>query len=157
MAFDAQQIYPIDFNKSAAVGVDIPFTGKNGSRNNAISGSLVFNLGKDTVQTPFRSNFTTKAAIKNNLINYFLTNPGERPLNPIFGGGLRAFIFEQITTGNLDFLKERIIKDLERYFSNIAIGSLKIQEQTDLNIITVVLTYNVINTNISDTLEIDFT
>ena len=156
MAFDAQQIYPIDFNKSAAVGVDIPFTGKNGSRNNAISGSLVFNLGKDTVQTPFRSNFTTKAAIKNNLINYFLTNPGERPLNPIFGGGLRAFIFEQITTGNLDFLKERIIKDLERYFSNIAIGSLKIQEQTDLNIITVVLTYNVINTNISDTLEIDF-
>ena len=27
MPFDAQQIYPIDFNKSAAVGVDIPFSG----------------------------------------------------------------------------------------------------------------------------------
>ena len=26
MAFNAQQISPIDFNKSAAVGVDIPFS-----------------------------------------------------------------------------------------------------------------------------------
>jgi phage baseplate assembly protein W len=134
MAFDAQQIYPIDFDKSAAVGVDIPFNSPS----------------------VFRSNYTTRAAIKNNLINYFLTNPGERPLNPSFGGGLRAFIFEQITTGNLDFLKERITNDLGRYFPNVAVGSLKIFEQIDSNTITVVLTYNVINTNISDTLEIDF-
>ena len=82
MAFDAQQIFPIDFDKSAAVGIDIPFNAPG----------------------VFRPNYTTKAAIKNNLINYFLTNPGERPLNPSFGGGLRAFIFQQITTDNLDFL-----------------------------------------------------
>ena len=75
MAFNAQQIYPIDFNKSAAVGVDLPFSDP----------------------AVFKPNYTTAAAIKNNLINYFLTNPGERYLNPI-GGGLRAFIFEQITT-----------------------------------------------------------
>ena len=81
MAFEAQQIFPIDFNKSAAVGVDLPFNAPG----------------------VFRSNFTTKQAIKNNLINYFLTNPGERPLNPSFGGGLRSFIFEQIATNNLDF------------------------------------------------------
>ena len=74
MAFEAQQIFPIDFNKSAAVGIDLPFNAPG----------------------VFRSNFTTKQAIKNNLINYFLTNPGERPLNPNFGGGLRLFIFEQI-------------------------------------------------------------
>ena len=50
MAFEAQQIYPIDFNKSAAVGIDIPFNAEG----------------------VFRLNYTTKAAIKNNLINYFL-------------------------------------------------------------------------------------
>ena len=134
MAFDAQQIYPIDFNKSAAVGVDIPFNAPG----------------------VFRPNYTTAAAIKNNLINFFLTNPGERPLNPSFGGGLRAFIFEQITTDNLDFLKEKIQSDLLLFFPNININSLNIIDQKDLNIITVELTYNVINTNISDTLEIDF-
>ena len=134
MAFDAQQIFPIDFDKSAAVGVDIPFNAPG----------------------VFRPNYTTKAAIKNNLINYFLTNPGERPLNPSFGGGLRAFIFQQITTDNLDFLEERIQQDLNIFFPNVTVGNLEILRQEDLNTITVSLTYNVINTNISDTLEIDF-
>ena len=134
MAFDAQQIFPIDFDKSDAVGIDIPFNAPG----------------------VFRPNYTTKAAIKNNLINYFLTNPGERPLNPSFGGGLRAFIFQQITTDNLDFLEERIQQDLNIFFPNVAVGNLEILRQEDLNTITVSLTYNVINTNISDTLEIDF-
>ena len=134
MPFDAQHIYPIDFNDSAAVGVDIPFSSPG----------------------VFKPNYTTKAAIKNNLINYFLTNQGERPLNPSFGGGLRAFVFEQIATDNLDFLKERISSDLNIFFPNIFIGSLEITKQEDFNVITVILKYNVINTNINDTLEIDF-
>jgi hypothetical protein len=134
MPFDAQQIYPIDFDKSAAVGINIPFSDP----------------------AVFKPNYTTKDAIKNNLINYFLTNPGERYLNPI-GGGLRAFIFEQITTDNLDFLEERISSDLKLYFPNVLVGNLEILRQEDFNIITVKLTYNVINTNINDTLEIDFT
>ena len=104
MAFEAQQIYPIDFNKSAAVGIDIPFNAEG----------------------VFRLNYTTKAAIKNNLINYFLTNPGERFLNPTFGGGLRDTIFEQITTDNLDFLEERISFDLDQFFPNIKIENLNI-------------------------------
>ena len=135
MAFGAKQIFPIDFNKSAAVGVDIPFS------------------------TPgvFKPNYTTKEAIKNNLINYLLTNPGERPLNPTFGGGLRAFIFEQITTNNLDFLKERISSNIKTYFSNVNINELEILRQEDNNSITVSLTYNVTNTNINDSLQIDFT
>ena len=135
MAFDAQQIFPIDFDKSAAVGVDIPFSAPG----------------------VFKPNYTTAAAIKNNLINYFLTNPGERPLNPTFGGGLRAFIFQQITTDNLDFLEERIASDLSKFFNNIQIGNLEILRQEDTNTITVSLTYSVINTNINDTLQIDFT
>ena len=135
MAFEAQQIYPIDFNKSAAVGIDIPFNAEG----------------------VFRLNYTTKAAIKNNLINYLLTNPGERFLNPTFGGGLRDTIFEQITTDNLDFLEERISFDLEQFFPNIKVENLNISKQEDLNSITVLLTYSVINTNIADSIEIDFT
>ena len=135
MAFNARQISPIDFDKSAAVGVDLPFSAPG----------------------VFKPNYTTAAAIKNNLINYFLTNPGERPLNPSFGGGLRAFIFEQITTNNLDFLEERISSNLELFFPNIQIGNLEISKQEDTNTIIVSLTYSVVNTNINDTLEIDFT
>ena len=71
-------------------------------------------------------------------------------------GGLRAFIFEQITTDNLDFLEERISNDLNYFFPNVAVGNLEILRQEDTNTITVSLTYSVINTNINDTLEIDF-
>jgi len=135
MAFGAKQISPIDFNKSAAVGVDIPFSAPG----------------------VFKSNYTTAAATKNNLINFFLTNPGERPLNPTFGAGLRAFIFEQIANENLDFLKEDIEFNLEIFFPNVSILDLKILSQTETNEITVVFKYEIINTGISDTIEIDFT
>ena len=135
MAFNAQQIFPIDFDKSVAVGVNIPFNAPG----------------------VFRPNYTTKEAIKNNLINYFLTNPGERPLNPSFGGGLRAFIFEQISEDNLDFLKEGIQEQLDLFFPSINVESLEILEQKDLNTIIVSLSYSIINTNINDTLEISFT
>ena len=135
MAFGSQQIYPIDFNKSAAVGVDLPLNAPG----------------------VFRPNYTTAAAIKNNLINFFLTNPGERPLNPTFGGGLRDFIFEQIDNQNLDLLEERIQSNLQDFFPNVVVGNLEILRQEDTHTIRVSLTYNVINTNINDTLEIDFT
>ena len=134
MAFNPQQIYPIDLNASKAVGVDIPFNG------NAV----------------FKSNYLTKDAIKNNLINFFLTNPGERYLNPTFGGGLRTFIFEQISEGNLDGLKENINYQLKQYFSNIQVNDLTVTGQVDTNQITVTLQYSVINTNITDNLEIQF-
>ena len=134
MAFNPQQIYPIDLNASKAVGVDIPFN------SNAV----------------FKSNYLTKDAIKNNLINFFLTNPGERYLNPTFGGGLRAFIFEQITSDNLDFLRENINDKLTIYFPNINVVDLVVSGQIDNNRVNVSLSYSVINTNITDNLEIQF-
>jgi len=132
MAFDPQQIYPIDLNASAAVGVNLP-----------LNGSAVF-----------ISNYQTKEAIKNNLINFFLTNPGERPLNPTFGGGLREFIFDQITTDNLNFLREDVNSKLSLYFPNINVEDLIVTGQEDLNQITVTLKYSIINTNITDTLTL---
>ena len=133
MAFNPIQINPIDLNPSKAVGINIPFNG-------------------DAV---FISNYTTKEAIKNNLINFFLTNPGDRYLNPGFGGGLRDFIFEQITTDNLDFLREDINSKLQVYFSNLIIDDLIVKGDVEYNQVTVTLIYSIKNTNITDTLEIE--
>ena len=86
MAFGAVQISPNDTRPRVGIGVDIPFS----------AGGI------------FTPNYLTKQAVKNNLINYFLTNPGERPGNPEFGGGLRRFIFEQIASNTLEYLQEDI-------------------------------------------------
>ena len=107
MAFGAVQIYPNDTRARVGIGVDIPFN-------------------EGGVFTP---NYTTKEAIKNNLINYFLTNPGERPGNPTFGGGLRNFIFTNIDSENLDFLKDDINEKLKNQFPNILVYSVIVTGQ----------------------------
>jgi len=135
MAFDAKKIFPIDTKPRQAIGVDLPFS----------------------APAVFRSTFLTKDAIRNNLINFFLTNPGERYLNPTFGGGIRAFIFEQIANDNLDFLKEDIASKVNQYFPSIRVGSLEVLSNPDRNEITVKFTYDVVDTGITDEIEIAFT
>ena len=117
-----------------AVGVDLPFSAPG----------------------VFKPNYTTKEAIKNNLINFFLTNPGERPLNPSFGAGLRNFIFEQIVDDNLDFLKEEIQSGLDNFFPNINVINLDILKNEDNNEISVSMDYKIQNTGINDSLNLDF-
>ena len=133
MAFNEQQISPIDFNPSIAVGLDIPF-----------NGSAVF-----------KQNFQTQNAIKNNLINFFLTNPGEHYLDPTFGGGLRTFLFEQITDDNTDFLREDIASKISQFFPNIIITSLDVSQDIDFNSLIVDINYQVANTNISDNITLN--
>lgn len=134
MAFNVRQIFPNDLRPRVAIGFDLP-----------INGEAVF--------TP---NYQTKDAIKNNLINYFLTNPGERPGNPEYGGGLRRFIFSQIEQDNLEFLKEDIQNKISVNFPNIILEQLQVLESPDTNTVTVNITYSIPNTGINDQLELNF-
>ena len=134
MAFNARKISPIDFKPSTAVGIALPFSEPD----------------------VFKSTFTTSEALKTNLINWFLTNKGERNLNPDFGGNLRQYIFQQITEDNLDFLKEDVQNQLGQYFPSVTIVSLDVLGQEDNMIITVNLKYRVVNTGISDEINITF-
>ena len=134
MAFGARKVFPNDLRPRVAIGFNLP-----------INGEAVF--------TP---NYQTKDAIKNNLINFFLTNPGERPGNPSFGGGLREFIFTQIQTDNLEFLKDDIQTKIDTEFGNINVLSINIFEQPNNNRILVQIKYNVPNTGINDELELSF-
>jgi phage baseplate assembly protein W len=134
MAFGARRIYPIDTRPGTAVGIAIPFN----------------------APSVFFSTYITKDAIRNNLLNFFLTNQPERYLNPTFGANLRAFIFEQIATDNLNILKERIQQLLTLYFPNIKIDNLEILQYPDTNEINVVLNYSIINIGVTDQVEITF-
>jgi phage baseplate assembly protein W len=134
MAFGAQKIFPIDTKPGVAVGVSLNFN----------------NPGV------FQSTYLTKDAVKNNLINYFLTNQPERYLNPNFGGNLRKYLFEQINSNTTDFLKEDIQQQINLYFPNVIVASLDVVEYTDTNQIVVTLKYTIADTNISDQLDIAF-
>jgi len=135
MAFGAKKIFPIDTRPGTGVGIGLPFN----------------------APAVFPITYTTQEAIKNNLINFFLTNKNERYLNPLFGGNLRAFIFQQIDEGNIDSLKEDIQSQLGIYFPNIIIGSLNIDSYPDTNQISVTLKYSIKDTGLTDTIQLAFT
>ena len=136
MAFGQRQIFPTDFKPDVALGVDLPF-----NANGVFQVKLI----------------QTKDAIKVNLVNYLLTNPGERIANPNFGAGLRAFVFEQITEDNLEFIEDKIKLDIRNNIPNINLESVNVSANPDNNQVTVSLSYSVANTGINDNVEVTFT
>tara|TARA_B100000768_G_C11207424_1_gene344460 strand:- start:497 stop:904 length:408 start_codon:yes stop_codon:yes gene_type:complete len=134
MAFRAPNQFVNDLTPSIGIGVNLPFN----------EGGV------------FTSNYQTAESIKNNLINYFLTNPGERPGNPTFGGGLRRFVFSQIEDGNLEFLREDVETKIQTEFPLVNVQELNVLQNQDNNEVTVQIYYNVINTAIEDTLNLNF-
>ena len=134
MPFNPQQINPVDLNPNVAIGVNLPFSSPS----------------------VFTSNYTTSEAIKNNLINFFLTDPGEIPLNPTFGGGLKKFIFSQIVDDNIIGLKSNVELKIENYFPYINIESLEVLKNDDENALIIKLFYSIKNTNITDNITLQF-
>lgn len=134
MAFLQRQIFPNDLRPRVAIGFDLPING----------------------EAVFSPNYQTKDAIKNNLINYFLTNPGERPGNPEFGAGLKKYIFTQMTDGNMEFIREDIQEKIAVNFPNVTLSSIEIFQDPDTSRIRVDIKYGVVNTGINDELELNF-
>ncbi len=134
MAFGATRIFPDDLRPSVAIGFNLP-------------------MNEGGVFTP---NYQTKEAIKNNLINYFLTNPGERLGNPTFGAGLRAFIFSQIDSQDLSYIKDDIQEKLITFFPEVIVQELIVLPTETSNQIQINITYSVKDTSINDALSLSF-
>ena len=135
MAFGAKKIFPLDTKPSVGVGVALPFN----------------------APAVFRTTYTTQESIKYNLINFLLTNQPERYLNPLFGGNLRKFVFEQINQNNLEGLQLNIQSQITLYFPNIIVNKLDILPYPDSNTVSVDLYYSIQNTGINDTIQITLT
>ena len=113
MAQIIQNKYPIDLNARRAVGFGFPLDG------NAV----------------FIPTYQTRDQIKANLVNYILTNRGERVFNPNFGANLRVLLFEGIDDSTLDEIQNRIQNSISTYFPQIIINQIKFNTQPDQNTI----------------------
>ena len=128
MALDVKKINPLDRQPRKAVGLDLPF-----------SGNAVFN-----------STFQTKDALKINLINYFLTNKGERMLNPTFGSSIRELLFENINQNALEEIKTIVKNDLNTFFPRVIPTRLELFSDPDTHIVSLFMRYAIKDANIQD-------
>jgi len=134
MAFNVQKINPLDLQPRKAIGVSLPF-----------SSNSVFN-----------STYSTQDALRSNLINHFLTEKGERYLNPNLGAGLRRLLFDQITVDKEGEIEAVVRTEISTYFPNLQVNSVRVASSADTNTVTVYIKYSVTQTNIQDELLINF-
>jgi hypothetical protein len=132
MARILQSRNPIDLQPSRAVGFGFPLDG-------------------DAVFIP---TFTTRAQTKANMLNYLLTNRGERVFRPNFGSNLRSLLFENIVDAELEDLQSIIQEDIRRFFPNVTVKQIEFNNEPDRNEINFTLTYEIINLGVEDNLEI---
>lgn len=129
MAYNLRKISPIDFKASTGVGVKLPFSA-------------------DGV---FTTIYTTKEQLKYNIINYMLTDLGERPMNPNFGMGLRSRLFESITSSTIEDIKQSIQTQIESTFPNVQIQRLDVIGQPEINSINIQFSYTIKSSKETDT------
>jgi phage baseplate assembly protein W len=134
MAQQPVNINPLDLKPSTAIGVSIPFSAPN----------------------VFTSVYTTQEQLKYNIINYLLTNKGERLFQPNFGANIRNQLFEQITPQAADEVEGVIRAGVEAYFPTVVIQELKVIPYGDTNSININFTYNITNTGQSDQISLNF-
>lgn len=102
----------------------------------------------------FTSTYTTGEQLKYNLENFFNTTPGERFMNPTFGGGLKDIIFENLDEETFDLARQRIEADITTYFPNVEIVSLDVYSNQDSNELLIKTAYRAIDLQVEDTLTI---
>jgi phage baseplate assembly protein W len=126
MAYRIENSNPLDLDYKLSVGVSVPFVGSK------ISGS-------DAV---FSSTYTTIEQLRSDIINYILTNKGERVLNPNYGSDLRRFVFQNINGVNLNNLKLQITDGLKANFPQIIINNVIITPDHDINSVNIIIDYS---------------
>jgi phage baseplate assembly protein W len=133
MAYIVRNVDVLDLKPSTGVGISLPFNGPTG----------------------VNTTYTSKDAIKSNLLNFILTGKKERVMNPSFGSGVRDLLFEPITENLTDQIEGLIYGGVETYFPQVQINSLTVDLSPDTRTVTIYLGYSVINTNIEDELQIN--
>ena len=123
---------PIDSQPRRAVGFGFPLNG------NAV----------------FVPTYQTRDQIKSNLVNFLLTNKGERVFNPNFGADLRSTLFEQLENSTLEELSEQIQEYIGVQFPTIAVEEIAFTPQEDKNTLFFTLTYTVVLLGFRDEVNI---
>jgi len=133
MAYIVNNIDVLDLKPSTGVGIGLPFNGPTG----------------------INTTYTTKDAIKANLLNFLLTAKRERVMNPQFGSGLPDLLFEPVTDTFIDQAESLIYNGVELFFPQVQILELNVDLYPDNSTVIIYLKYTVINTNIEDELQLN--
>ena len=105
----------------------------------------------------FKMNKTDKDAIRADLLHLLLTNKGERLYLPEFGSDLKKFIFEPNDEITQEEIKDNLNQTITRFIPNLLINDISFRNDTIEELISVELTYTVIEGTFTSTDTITLT
>ena len=91
-----------------------------------------FPLRYDSTYGPYSPITSYEASLQQNFINLLMTNPGEWPMSPEMGVGLRHYLFELSSTDPFSGLQERISEQLTKYLPKIEIVELLYDDSPEM-------------------------
>jgi phage baseplate assembly protein W len=136
-----QNIYPDDVNTLQS---------KHGTEARALSFSLPL-----SGRAVFNEVYTTPEVIQANLVNWLLTNKGERVMNPNFGANLREILFEGLNDTTTAALETRIKDNVGLEFPEVIVQRIEFNNDEDRNIVKFTLHYKIRKFETQDSLIIE--
>jgi phage baseplate assembly protein W len=121
------------------MAIRTPLTGKK---------SLYADFHMDLFQNPVSLDLarnTDEEAVKQSIRNLLLTDRGERPFQPLLGSDLRQLLFENFTPDTVVIAKQMVRETIENYEPRANLIGVDILANPDVNTISVVVVFNVIN------------
>lgn len=96
---------------------------------------------------------TDASAVKQAVKNLLLTNIGEKPFNPFFGGGLNDLLFELADDETNVLLTEQITAAIQNFEPRARLLSIVPNVQPDNNTARVKVEFQIVNTSETVTFE----
>jgi phage baseplate assembly protein W len=93
-------------------------------------------------------------AVKQSIKNLILTDPGERLMQPLIGGGIRGLLFENITPGVLKVIETKCRDTINIYEPRAEIIDITASSLIDDNKVSVVIQFYIRNVDRPITLDL---
>ena len=104
----------------------------------------IFPLEYSPIYGPYAPITNLEASLQRNFINILLTSPGEWPMNPDLGVGLKTYLFENYNSPKMSELRPSIVKQVDRYLPNIQIHKIDLQAseaEQDSHQVSIIISY----------------
>jgi phage baseplate assembly protein W len=103
---------------------------------------LDFTLNPITKDISFKFN---EEAVKRSVRNIILTNTGEKPYVPEFGGNVKATLFENFTPVNVVTLRGQIETAIRNFEPRAKVLKIVVDPDVDENVLSVSVVFRVLN------------
>lgn len=122
--------------------------------------SITFPFKDDTVSGKLlKMNTTSLDDIRSSLYFFVTTRKGERWYDPDFGTRLYEFLFEKNDAIVASEIKASLKKDIEKYFKNLLIDDIQIDQSENTNTLSINIDFLYTNlyTTVADNITISVT